>query len=167
MKTITKIIYKITTIFKRFDIISQITIIYSSTFTILYITIGKIITNYTPLIRLCIQLGVLTFSAYFCEFTIEDICNLYNNEINQKSERDLQEIIGKIFDEQYLPHLDNKSENLTRIRQEFMESNFNMKNRQIIEEMENDKKLVPNDFSSSKNILIALTTAAIIIYFYK
>jgi hypothetical protein len=77
--------------FKKISVITQITITYSTVCTILVITLRKMLINYTPLIRLLSQTSFLLIFTHLSSFTIEDICNIYNNSLMEETKTLLME----------------------------------------------------------------------------
>lgn len=157
-----KLSYLINTIIvflKKISIISQITIIVSSTSTIFFLTLEKIFFLHTPIVKFLIQTSFLIIFVHFGSLTIEDICQSYNTFLYEESKKFFLEETENILNEIYPPELENKT--LNKIRNELLHSNL-IKNSQ-----ENFKEITPSDFYTSDNIVLAFSTVVIIIFFLK
>lgn len=151
------VINKIISFLKKTSIISQITLIYTSTCTILFLTLGKIFIKYTPIVVFLIQTSFLLVFIHFGVLTIEDICQTYNTSLSEESTNLVLEETKKILNDMYTPELENKT--LDKIRNDL---HFNL----IENSQENVDEITPSDFYTYSNILLAFSTLVIIIYIY-
>lgn len=157
MKKLSYFLNKIISFLKKISIISQITIIYTSTSTILFLTLGKIFIKHTPIVVFLIQTSFLLVFTHFEALTIEDICQTYNASLSEESKNLVLEETKKILNEIYIPELENKT--LNKIKDDFY---FNL----IENSQENYKEITPSDFYTPTNIILAFSTIAIIIFIY-
>jgi hypothetical protein len=115
--------------------------------------------NYNPLIRLLSQTIFLLIFTHLGSFTIEDLCNIYNNSLMEETKTLLMEETKTLLMELYPPQLENKV--LDKIHSELLQE-------KIIEYSQGKSdEITPSDFFTEKNILIAMSTVFIIMYFFK